>query len=65
MKAIAALLMAGLLMAGCRSGRWVYDEEVQAVSCPGGRVNIEKRITDVTVVGRTRNTTIRTDACLD
>ena len=44
-----AVLLLALLLANCR----------------GGRVNIEKRITDVTVVGRTRNTTIRTDACLD
>ena len=62
MKAIATLLMAGLLMAGCRSGRWVYDEEMH---CRGGKVIVEKRVVDVTVVGRTRNTTIRTDACLD
>ena len=61
MKTLAVLLLA-LLLANCRSGRWVYDEEA---NCRGGRVNIEKRITDVTVVGRTRNTTIRTDACLD
>jgi hypothetical protein len=59
---LAALLLIGVMVSGC--WRWV-PEEVAVARCLGGKVNIEKRITDVTVVGRTRNTTIRTDACLD
>ena len=51
-----------LTLAGCNTGRWVYTEETH---CRGGRVVVEKRTVDVRVVGQTRNTTIRTDACLD
>jgi hypothetical protein len=63
MRALAAVLLIGLLVSGC--WRWVPEEVAIARRCLGGTVNTEKRITDVTVAGRTRNTTIRTDACLD
>ena len=65
------LLMIILTMAGCNRGRWAWVEEEPAVvapvaeKCRGGTVNTERRVTDVTVLGRTRNTITRTDACLD
>jgi PBP1b-binding outer membrane lipoprotein LpoB len=65
MKRLAMVLLAGLLLTGCRGGRWVEDVEVPVVKCRGGTVNTERRVTDVTVLGRTRTTTTRTDACLD
>ena len=61
--AVLAMLM---LATGCRHGRWVWQEELPvAAECRGGRINTEKRVTDVLVAGRTRNTVTRTDACLD
>ena len=62
MTKITVLMLVAMLVSNCR-GRWVEDAVIPA--CVGGRVNVEKRITDVTVTGRTRNTVIRTDACLD
>jgi len=62
---VGVLLLAlalGMTLTGCNTGRWVYEEQTH---CRGGKVVLEKRVVDVTVVGRTRNTTIRTDACLD
>ena len=61
---IAAIVFV-LLLAGCRGGQWVYQEQAFERPCPGGKVVQEKRISDVLVTGRTRNTVIRTDACLD
>jgi hypothetical protein len=63
---IKALLFVVLLFAGgCRlqGGRWVVDDVERR--CKGGVINTEKRITDTFIGGRVRNTTIRTDACLD
>jgi hypothetical protein len=65
MKRLAMVLLTGLLMTGCRAGRWVEDVEVPVVKCRGGTVNTERRVTDITVLGRTRTTTTRTDACID
>jgi len=61
---IVMLLAALLATAGCRvtGGRWVEDDVKR---CRGGVINTEKRITDTFVMGRVRNTVIRTDACLD
>jgi len=58
------IAIAGLLVSGCQvvGGRWVVDDKVR---CRGGVINSEKRITDTFINGRVRNTTIRTDACLD
>ena len=60
-----ALVLACLLLSGCQvtGGRWVVDDVSR--KCRGGVINIEKRITDTYITGRVRNTTIRTDACLD
>ena len=62
MKPLALCLL--LLLTDCRfvGGRWVVEEERR---CRGGVVTTEKRITDTFVMGRVRNTVIRTDACLD
>lgn len=62
---IVVVLLIALTAASCRftGGRWVVDEEVKR--CRGGVINTEKRITDTFINGRVRNTTIRTDACLD
>jgi len=62
-KICMAILAFGLT--DCRGGQWVYQEQAFERSCPGGKVVQEKRISDVLVTGRTRNTVIRTDACLD
>ena len=64
------VLLCALLLGGCERGRWVWAEDRPVIApvvaeCPGGRVNVEKRTVDVGVVGRTRNTTVRTDACLN
>jgi len=55
----------GILLGGCRvtGGRWVVEDVER--KCRGGVINTEKRITDTFIGGRVRNTTIRTDACLD
>ena len=60
----ASLLVMLLLATGCRvtGGRWVVEEERK---CRGGVITTEKRITDTFVMGRVRNTVIRSDACLD
>jgi len=60
-----ALLLC-LSLAGCVTdrGRWEWRPVDVEVRCPGGRIDQERRITDV-VDGRTRNTVIRTNACLD
>jgi len=60
-----ALIVALLLTTGCRitGGRWMPDEVERR--CKGGVINTEKRMTDTFINGRVRNTTIRTDACLD
>jgi hypothetical protein len=65
MRAIVMLALVALTASGCRftGGRWVVDEDVKR--CRGGVINTEKRITDTFINGRVRNTTIRTDACLD
>jgi len=62
---IALVLAACLLLSGCQitGGRWVVDDVSR--KCRGGVINTEKRITDTYITGRVRNTTIRTDACLD
>lgn len=75
MTKLAALLLIGLAMTGCRNnGRWAWVEDEPVVApivapaparCKGGTVNTERRVTDVNVLGRTRSTTYRTDACLD
>ena len=67
MKAIAALLLIGLVASGCRvtGGRWTFVEEEAVRRCRGGVINTEKRITNTFINGRVQNTTIRTDACLD
>lgn len=59
------LALITLVTSGCRltGGRWVVDEDPKR--CRGGVINTEKRITDTFITGRVRNTTIRTDACLD
>lgn len=64
MRAIVMLALVALTASGCRftGGRWVEDD---ARRCRGGVINTEKRITDTFINGRVRNTTIRTDACLD
>lgn len=58
------VVLALVALTGCRftGGRWVEDD---ARRCRGGVINTEKRITDTFITGRVRNTTIRTDACLD
>jgi len=53
-----------LSLCDCR-GQWVWQEQVTERACPGGKINQEKRVTEVLVAGRTRNTITRTDACLD
>jgi hypothetical protein len=65
MRVVVMLTLIALVASGCRftGGRWVVDEEVR--KCRGGVINTEKRITDTFINGRVRNTTIRTDACLD
>ena len=61
-----ALLLFCVLLSGCNTtGRWVYQEDVREVRCPGGRIDQERRIVDVINGGRTRNTVVRTNACLD
>jgi len=61
----AAVILCILVLCGCRvtGGRWVDDVEVP--KCRGGVINTEKRVTDTWIGGRVRNTTVRTDACLD
>lgn len=64
-RAIAAMLVL-IALTDCR-GRWEWVEETRAVSaptCPGGRVDIERRSTSV-VAGQTRNTVTRTNSCLE
>jgi hypothetical protein len=70
MTRLAAVVVIAMLMVSCRSGRlaWVDEEPIVApvvAKCRGGTVNTERRVTDVNVLGRTRSTTYRTDACLD
>jgi hypothetical protein len=62
MRLIAMLLMV-VVLTGCR-GRLAWVDEVSPVSCPGGRVDIERRTTSV-VAGQTRNTVTRTNSCLE
>lgn len=59
------LVVIALLCCSCRitGGRWVVDDVERR--CPGGVVNTEKRMVDTWVGGRVRNTTIRTDACMN
>jgi len=68
----ATVIMLAMLMVGCRSGRWAWVEDepppipVPVVEkCRGGTFNTERRVTDIGVAGRTRTTTLRTDACID
>jgi hypothetical protein len=58
------LLLICLLLIGCQQGRWVWQENLAATACPGGRVNQVKRTTD-THLGRVRQTVVNTDACLE
>jgi len=60
----AMLLLLCLLLIGCERGRWVFQEDVAVVQCPGGRVNQVKRSTD-THLGRVRQIVTTTDACLE
>lgn len=62
---VVVLLAVLLATVGCRvtGGRWVVEDDPKR--CRGGVINTEKRITDTFITGRVRNTTIRTDACLD
>jgi len=55
-----------LTLTGCMvdGRRWEWRAVDVEVRCPGGRIDQEKRMTDV-VAGRTRNTVIRTNTCLD
>jgi hypothetical protein len=64
-RGLAMAFVISLLLTGCRTGRWVEDVEVPVVKCRGGTVNTERRTTDTSVLGRTRVTTTRTDACID
>jgi hypothetical protein len=52
-----------LITAGCR-GRVAYVEDVPEDKCSGGRIDQERKTTDV-VLGRTRNTVLRTQTCLE
>ena len=61
---IAILLCLSLTSCMYDGRRWEWRAVDVEVRCPGGRVEQEKRITDV-VLGRTRNTTIKTNTCLD
>jgi hypothetical protein len=63
MTRIAAMLLAMAVLVGCR-GQLQWVDEVAVVSCPGGRVDLEKRTTNV-VGGQTRNTVVRTNTCLN
>ena len=68
MTRLVMVLLITLGVMGCRGGRlaWVEEEAAPvAARCRGGTVNTERRVTDVSVLGRTRSTTYRTDACLD
>jgi hypothetical protein len=60
---LVALLLVCLLLASCNRGRWVFQEDV-VISCPGGRINQVKRVTD-TNLGKVRQTVVNTDACLE
>jgi hypothetical protein len=55
-----------LLTTGCMvdGRRWEWQPVDVEVRCPGGRISEERRSTDV-IAGRTRNTVVRTNACLD
>jgi len=55
-----------LILTGCMHDgrRWEWRPIEAEVSCPGGRIVEERRSTDV-IAGRTRNTVVRTNACLD
>jgi len=66
----ATVIVLAMLMASCRSGRWAWVEDEPppvpiVAKCRGGTINTERRITDVGIAGRTRTTTLRTDACID
>lgn len=66
MTRLAGILLMLVALTGCR-GQWQWVEEVgvvREVNCPGGRVDIERRNTNV-VGGQTRNVTVRTNACLN
>jgi hypothetical protein len=70
MMKFAVVLSIVLMMTGCGRGRWAWVDEEPVIApvvakCRGGTVNTERRVTDVTVLGRTRNTVTRTDACID
>jgi hypothetical protein len=65
MKLYTVYAIMALSMTSCRGGQWVYQEQAFERSCPGGKINQEKRTTEMLVGGRTRNTITRTDACLD
>lgn len=62
-------IMLALLLAGCSDqatrGRWQYVVDPVVKECPGGRVNVERRTIATSPAGITRNTTTRTNTCLD
>jgi len=60
---VVLALMVLLITAGCR-GRVAYVEDVPEDKCSGGRIDQERKTTDV-VLGRTRNTVLRTQTCLE
>lgn len=52
------------VLTDCR-GQWQWVEEVRAVpTCPGGRVDIERRNTRV-IAGNANTTITRTNTCLE
>jgi hypothetical protein len=60
------MLLVFVVLTGCR-GQWQWVEEVgvvREVSCPGGRVDVERRTTNV-IGGQARNTVVRTNTCLN
>jgi hypothetical protein len=72
MTRLAIVVVLTTLMTSCVGDRlvWMVDGEPQPVpltkpACRSGVVTTEKRVTDVTVAGRTRNTVVRTDSCFD
>jgi hypothetical protein len=65
---VVVVLACILSIAGCRSGRMAWVEDVPVVAektCRGGTINTERRVVSSTIVGTVRNTTTRVDACLD
>ena len=61
---VVIVLALAMVITGCRTTgtRWVQEE---VISCPGGRIDTQRRITDTLPGGRTRSTLIRTNACLE